>query len=346
MSLILHPDPQHPEGGYAFLELPEGSLVTEDVDLSVMDTFSSRWLTPSDPPGAPVEIGNPNWQPQEHLFGPYAVYRHDGADWVLVGPEIVNKLDEYQPLRITVAGQPYDVTWPDTLPARAGVAGLGGLQPIRQTEDPQRAELRVVSDADAGPSDSEDTRRVVPNVEPTPDLDEQVRKSGSIWMLLLLASLVGVGVVLWVFWPDPVADVAEVPAPEPTPVEIAAEELCTESGLRRLGDFAGIRAQIATCGKDVSADTALTLIEDFAAQEDADALALFGVLYDSDETAPRIETLIGLTFEADAARAAEYYARALAAGSPEADGLLTRVCRKLASEDSTLARGAYDDFCS
>jgi hypothetical protein len=341
MTLVLHADPEHPEGGYAFMELPEGSLPQDAVQLSIMDSFSSRWLTPSDRPGAPVAIGDPNWQPEEHFFGPYPVYRHDGADWVRVGPEIVNKLDEYMPLKVAVEGTGYDVTWPDFLPPRAGAAGLGGLQPIRKdVPDPE-----PVSAQPAPPPPKPRDPPDPPVAQATAAHIEEARRglgAGAIGLLLLVLVLVVAAV--WWFWPDPGSDVTDTP-PVKEETTVASAEACAARDLQGLAAFDAVHKQINRCGGKVSADLVLGLIEDFAASDDAAALLLFGKLYDGDQTEEPIETLIGLTFEADPTRAAEYYARAVAAGSTDSQPLLESVCTTLSEANSTLARGAYDDFC-
>ena len=125
MTLVVHPDPQEPAGGYAFFELPKRSLMGELAPVAIFDASGERWLGPAPEGAVPVEPGP--WQGDRHSFGPYQVYRHEGADWVRVGPEIVNRLEEYQPLKITVGMEEYSVTWPDDVPPRAGAAALGGI---------------------------------------------------------------------------------------------------------------------------------------------------------------------------------------------------------------------------
>lgn len=130
MSLKVHPDPQEPAGGYAFLELPEGSLPDDRVSVSVFDAFGERWLSRAD-----ASAGKTNWQTVPVEFGPYEVHRHQGADWVRLGPEIVDRLEEYAPLLFTVAGRSHDVIWPDDISPRARAAVLGALQPVRRIQD-------------------------------------------------------------------------------------------------------------------------------------------------------------------------------------------------------------------
>ena len=56
MGLTIHTDPQEPAGGFAFLELPGGSLGTGPVTVAVLEVYGSRWLGPSEEFGDKVEI--------------------------------------------------------------------------------------------------------------------------------------------------------------------------------------------------------------------------------------------------------------------------------------------------
>ena len=82
-----------------------------------------------------------------------------------------------------------------------------------------------------------------------------------------------------------------------------------------------------------------------AAANDPAALALFGALYDNGVTDAAIEDQIGLTFTDDPARAADYYARAIAAGSQDAPPRLQAVCRRLLLKTDTLSQSAREDHC-
>jgi hypothetical protein len=332
MKLTIHPDPQEPAGGFAFLELPGGTLGNEPVQVAVMEVYGSRWLGPSEEPGDKVAVGNANWQGERFDFGPYAVHDHDGADWVRIGPEIVNKIDEYTPLRLTVGGQLGDATWPDDVPPRAGAAVLGGLQPTARAA-PQQADAELV-----GVPPEPEPAPEPPEVTPEPDPPATPKKR-SLWWLLLILALAAGGVAIWYFYLREDTAVASGDTPVPS------EETCTRAALVALDGFEATELAIRACGDALSADTVLKIIEDAARADDPGALLLFGTLYDGAELDARIETLIGLSFDHDAAKAAEYYARARAAGSDEARDRLAATCAQLARADETLAKGAYDDFC-
>ncbi len=339
MSVTVHPDPQEPAGGFAFLELVEGSLPDEPVSVAVFDTFGERWLAPTEEPGERIEVGNANWQSDRVEFGPYDVHHHDGADWVRIGPEIVNKLEEYAPLRLFVGGLAFDVSWPDTVRPRTGAAVLGGVLPVRRKQTGQGME-RLVGKLHADPNDvpppePEEAPVVVESEEEDPI---PTSGKGSLLLpILLLVVFAILAAIAWYYWPEN----------EANDTDGQSVEACSLSSLEAVpGGFAETAKAIRECGSDVSADVALRLVEAGSEKEDADALLLFGTLYDGEELDPRVENLIGLTFDDDPAKAVEYYARAAKAGSTAAKDRLSATCERLADATATLAKGAYDDYCS
>ncbi|WP_425043966.1 hypothetical protein [Primorskyibacter sp. S87] len=331
MSLLVHPDPQHPAGGYAFLECPSGSLPDGQVTVAVFDSFSERWLAASDAPGARIAVGDPNWQTQRYEFGPYDVHRHDGADWVRVGPEIVNKLAEYTPLRLFVGPASGDVTWPDGVPPQAGFADRGAIQTVAAEPDP---EPDVIP---APPLEPQIPLEPKPEPSEAPAASEREVSATSgrrslLWPLVLLLLLLAGVAAAWLYLkePDEKNDVGDS---------------CTLSALRKISGFPEQLDVIRNCGSAVSADAALTVIEDAARKDDPAALLLFGVLYDEDQVDPKIEDLLGLSFEPNKAQAVEYYRRAVDAGAELARPPLAALCEQLQGSAATLERGAYDDYC-
>ena len=106
---------------------------------------------------------------------------------------------------------------------------------------------------------------------------------------------------------------------------------CDEAGFAsRAGE--AIEDQLAaleSCGEEVSAASRLIVLEAGARAEDGRALLLLGELYD-----PGVDTAGQPVFSrSDPAIAAEYYFRALAAGSIEAAGRLEAVCGILDPND-------------
>lgn len=341
MSLTVHPDPQHPAGGFAFLELPGGSLPDGTVMVAIQDAFGDRWLAPPGDANGGVAIAKPDWQGERHDFGPYEVHRHDGADWVRIGPEIVNRIEEYTPLRIEVNGQAYDVTWPDDVPPRAGAAASGTIRPPVAAAVAPPVPPPVSAPPALEPEPDEDPEP--PDADPDPD-PASAGSRRRIWLMLgLVLLLLAAIAAVWV-WTD--RDEPADPARPAAATPDAGDDTCTYAALAALpGGFGRAEAALRDCGARVSPETALRLIEDAAARDEAGALLLFGTLYDGDDLDPRIENLIGLSFDDDPAQAAEYYARAVAAGSEPAKDRLSATCARLAVAVTTLEKGAYDDFC-
>lgn len=361
MSLKIHPDPREPTGGYAFLEIPGGSLSGERAGVAVLEVFGGRWLAPSEAEDARIGVGNPNWQSERFEFGPYEIRRHDDADWLRIGPEIVNKIEEYTPLRISVGPVTQDVTWPDDIPPRAGAAVLGGIRATARTAGGGDEAARLVGRMMAGEPDEEDPGEASPGAEAESVQAEAAADPAAPAPTRLIVPAVIVAVLIaaalaWYFLnstDEPAgSEAAEAPAAAAETVPAPGAAVDARCGLTALaalaalaGGFAETGAAIRACGSAVSPETALRLIEDGAAAKDAEALLLFGTLYDGDELDPRIENLIGLSFADDPARAAEYYARAVQAGSEAARARLAAVCARLSGASATLARGAFDDFC-
>lgn len=329
MNLTIQPDPQEPAGGFAFLQMPHKSLGTGPVGVAVREVYGGRWLGPLQE-GGKVTVGDANWQGERHDFGPYPVHSHDGADWVRIGPEIVNKIEEYTPLQVVVGPHQVDVTWPDDVPPRAGAAVLGGLHATARTPSPETDQALVGQPKDPVP----DPDPVPP--EPPAPVDEDPPKRRPLVALLLVIFLIAGLVAVWVLFPRDDPDTTEL---------AVAPNTCTGAAITALEGFAARELAIRACGTALSADTVLAIVESGARAGDPAALLLFGTLYDGAELDARIETEIGLSFDHDAARAAEYYSRAAGAGSDVARVRLGVTCTQLAASDRTLAKGAYDDFC-
>lgn len=330
MTLTIHPDPQNPAGGYAFLELPGDSL-PDEVEVAIQDAYSGRWLHPS----ASGQEAGKRWQPQRHVFSHIPVYRHDGADWVRLGPEIVNGMTEYTPLRLSVAGQSHAAFWPDTVRPHRDIAGPGALQvvakPLRAPEP--KPEVVLPPEPPARPMEP-----VQPLEEPDAPRARAARRP--LWIFAALLALIAVAAAAWYTLSD------ETERLQPAGVTpVATRPDCTLPGLRALDGFGAQLEALRGCAPDVAPDVALNLIEDAAAADHPGALLVFGTLYDGDQLSPDIENLIGLSFADDPARAAEYYRRASDAGSETATSYLGATCARLEGSTLTLDKGAYDDYC-
>ncbi|MEX0347876.1 MAG: hypothetical protein AB3N15_00490 [Paracoccaceae bacterium] len=327
MRIKVHPDPQNPSGGFAFLELP-GDSMPDRVTMAVQDAYSERWLQ--------VDAGTgdaPNWQPQMQELGPFDIFRHDGADWLRLGPEVVNRLEEYTALQFRIDGKLYETIWPDTITPRTEKAVPGALRVTTRAQPVvEPVEIKMPPEQIEIPIETPEEEPV--EVAPKP-------RGYALWLIAVLL-LCAAGAAAWYLLAE---DTESAASEDLTPVAEASGSACALPALQALGGFDAQIAAVRDCGSDVSPDAALTLIEAAAKQGNPEALTLFGTLYDGDALAPRIENLTGLTFADDPAQAAEYYAGAVTAGSTEAEALLAATCARLDGSTLTLEKGAFDDYC-
>ena len=329
MVISISPDPAHPRGGYAAVTLPVGDAVDDAVQVIVFDNYSERYL------------GDAGWQATKVMFGPYAVERTDGIARVVIGPEIVNQIEEYANIKLTVQGISQDISWPDDIVPAPGAARIGGI--MSATAKPVPAETApVVPLPGAEPRTASgplETDTLTPAPEPLP-----VPSKGSMGTVLTTAAVIALGGAALAYWFIFMQDEPEPVSPAVSPAAVVSDP-CSADRLGALEDFAAQASALRECGANASADAALGLVERAAAQNDADALLLFGTVYDGAVSDGVIEEGIGLTFGDVPATAAEYYARAVAAGSEAAAGNLEALCARMTDMTDTLTRGAAADYC-
>ncbi|MFZ1726970.1 MAG: hypothetical protein WAU13_09985 [Albidovulum sp.] len=347
MVLRVSPDPAHPTGGYALFETPADTVTGDEVLISVFDTYSERYL------------GETDWQATSVDFGPYAVERSGDTVKIKVGPEIVNQIEEYSALRISLNGKKWNVDWPDDVIQLPGAARIG---PIYSPGEKSAA---------LGPDNLVGTRTEKPN-EPLTDKDHEDSASAApvvaenpaagsrkaLWLGLAVLIAALVAAAAWYYLTQmepapapqtpPVTEPSPEPAPETPPVPETPSNPCAPDAIAALGDqaFTAIQSQLATCGTAVSPDAALKLIETAADRNDPAALEAFAEFYDADEATNPIESVIGLHFDDTPAIAAEYYARAKEAGSETAPAKLDRLCQRMAGSPDTLAKNAVKEYCT
>lgn len=309
----IRPDPAHPHGGYAILSTGTSALPDDTVVIDVFDKFKGYYL------------GENGFQPTRNLFGPYKVVRAGGRAEVLIGSEIVNHIEEYANLRLTLGPVVADVSWPDTVLPAAGALPVGGIYVAPKPGSTLSG--AAPADKPAAPP------------QPVPEPATETGKDAKSRLPSILAGLVVLAILAggayWVFGRTP-AVVPVPPGPNP----------CSAGALATLGakGFAPVLAQLRLCGGQISVDDVLLQVEKASAAGDAVAITVFGQLYDGAQTDP-VETATGLTFDDDPARAAEYYARAKAAGGEDAGPLLAQICVRLQPLTDTLSRSAYADYC-
>ncbi|WP_425092550.1 hypothetical protein [Tropicimonas sp. S265A] len=356
----VRPDPAHPRGGYAVLSFDGASVPDESVSVDVFDLYNELYL------------GKAGWQPERHSFGPYPVDRSGGEAKVVLGPEVVDHLEEFATIRLTLGALSGDVSWPDDIvhsPKAAtsdsaikfgsGPAAPAVAAPIKLREPEPETEPEV-----ATPSQAEEDAPAAPREEVLVTQDpkqtvaeEDGDKKGGLSLPLIIGGVAVVAAIiaaLLFLMPEEDVPVAEpepapapIPEPEPIPPVAAAPDPCSDAELSAVASqgFAALGDALRGCGGSVSADVALGLVEGAVAEGDPAALAFFGTLYDSGQTDEIIENQIGLTLGDNPARAAEYYARAKDAGTAEADDLLAGVCRALLLRTDTLSISAREDHC-
>ncbi len=341
MTVTVRPDPGEPAGGYAILEMPAGALSEDSVTVTVQDAFAGKWLGPG---GA--------WQGERHAFGPCPVERDGDVIRVRIGPEIVDHVEEYATLKITLGPVSAELVWPDNVPPRPPAAAPGTIHARHRHIDAAEPAVPLTAaveeprpapePAAEGPSPQPEWDDTDDAAGPEPAPASALRRFvvPSVLALILLAAVFA---TLW-YWPDK-APAPAVPAGGISETRAVADPCAAEALISAGGGFAETGRALRACAGKVDPDTALRLIEDAAARGDGAALQLFGTLYDGEALDEPIETGIGLSFGDDPAKAAEYYARAAGAGAEAARARLAQVCGRLAQASGTLEKGAFDDYC-
>lgn len=345
MVVSITPDPKHPRGGFAALTISGAQATSDPVSLSIFNSYQQKWLGPG------------GWQPgQADLIARQA---HQDGDTLhlILGPDIVNNIEEDTPIRIEIGDNSWDTYWPDDInagPDEAVVGDIGGTGSAPDVKKPTVVKELPSDPPDPEPSLEDSSADVDTTLESnlsSQEFNKEDQKDddgkGKSRLPLILGAIAAVlvaCVALYFFVLQP----GDTEEPVQQAVVTPELDLC---GLETLSaqqgsSFADLASKIRDCGGDVSADNALLLVEKAAAANDAYALDLFGILYDNTITDAAIENTIGLTFNDDPARAADYYARAVAAGSTEAPARLQAVCRRLLLKSDTLSQSAREDHCS
>jgi hypothetical protein len=347
----IRPDPKHPRGGFAEITVQGVAPSEAPLEIAVFNAYQQKWL------------GADGWQAMRVGFPVRAQVWAGETLKVIIGPDVVNQIDDDTPLKIALGGQEWDTYWPDDInrgPDEALEGGISGAAaaaaptgPKKVTTMPKPAPIPAPL---PGPvSGTEGGLITDPIPEPGSDTDEEETEGagGSKLPLILggLAVLAAIAAAVWFFVlapdtePDPVP--VPVPVPVPAPVPVPDANACTTDALGALAGqgFAALAEQLGSCGGAVSADDALGFVERAAQAGDGDALALFGALYDSGVTVPGIEDQMGLTFSDQPGLAAGYYAQARDAGSELGTARLGAICLRLALETGTLATSAREDYC-
>lgn len=340
MSITVRPDPDHPLGGHALLVV-RGRTTQGPVSVSVLDLYEDRHLGPKGWQAAPVSLG------------PYAAYDEGDALVVPVGPEVVDHIEEYATLRLSVAGVSAELAWPETIrisPKRTVAPGeIDQTVPGREeTKTPvQKTDPPVVKTDD---EEERDRDQIIIDGEP-PIRPPGPNRLPLILAALMLLALIGGGAWWYLNQPQPVVEEAAVtpPAPEPpTPAPVATPQPVVAAGCDAAGLAAAAAlpaaegfAAVAACGAQGDAEARFRIIEAAADAGIGEAIAMIGRWWDPAEAAA-----VGSSFtRQDPGQAARYYRDAVAAGFTEAEPLLARACAALDPDTDPTHEIARDTFC-
>ncbi|MEM6563979.1 MAG: hypothetical protein AAF665_06020 [Pseudomonadota bacterium] len=326
-------DPKHPRGGYAQLRLADNAIAGESTQVAVFDNYSERFL------------GEAGWQPNKVMFGPYSIDRSAGDARIVIGPEIVNQIEEYANVKIWVGDVSQDVSWPDEVAPAPGAARIGGILTAGETARPPESALKAKI-AEPEPEMVPETETPnEPEFEPQPEPVPDGGKRG--FLVAALVALLALGGAAYWYIAQSDEDTEPVAQPQSTATPVAqSAEPCSAEALRALDGFPAQLDALRLCGPEASADVTLGLVESAVGNGDATALLLFGTVYDGQVTDSDLEDQIGFTFGDVPATAAEYYARAVEAGSDEAPERLKTLCARMSDMSDTLVQGAFADHCS
>ena len=107
----IQPDPNHPEGGFARINLDQAPAQAVET-IRVFNSYHGKWLGPD------------GWQANAYDI---PVEPSTGAATITIGPMIVNQIEEDTPIRLVINGTDYDCYWPDNINKRPEMAVIGGI---------------------------------------------------------------------------------------------------------------------------------------------------------------------------------------------------------------------------
>ena len=346
----ISPDPKHPLGGFAEFIISGINPVDQPIEISVFNSYQEKWLGPS------------GWQPNRHIFSARNVSWANNNLTLIVGPEIVNGMDEDIPIQILVNETKFETYWPNNINHGPDNAIIGDIGRSGQPERPKATQVTIKSSTDEEPetiaqlsgSDAHTNDDLNEKLEPdntqvdTKMIDGVQKKNTSLIIMLFVAALVLIVAItagIWYFLY--MYEQNENPLPPSQTNESLSE--CSQENLNHTlaaQGFAALSEQFKVCRQTISAENALGLLERAMSEKDPHALLTFGMLYDQTVFDDVLEKQIGLTFADQPPLSAEYYARALNAGSTDAQTYLTAICHRLQLMDDTLSRSAVEDYCS
>lgn len=310
--------------------MPAEDLSEDSAQVAVFDNYSERYL------------GQSGWQATQATFGPYDVVREAGQARFVIGPEIVNQIEEFANVKLIVGTIRQDISWPDDVVPAPGAAKIGGILRAAKPETALKNTLEPQEDApepDGIPEPFPEPPLAPQDPVQDDEVGEQERKFGPLIGFLVML-LLAAGISYWFLF---LQDKAVAPVARIAPAEGAGP--CSAQTLSGVSGFDAQLVALRSCGSKTDADVALGLVEAAAAAGDPKALLVFGMVYDAGADVDVIEDKVGMTFGDVPATAAEYYARAVAAGSTEAADKLASLCARMVEMTDTLTQGAVTDYC-
>ena len=344
MSLAIMRDPAKRMGGSALITLPAGDSATASVVVT-MD-------------GGASTLGPHGWQGGGHVFGPYNVESGPRGQFIRVGPEIVNQMEAYDPVEISVPERSASValSWPaDILPSPDGASG-GGVRVVGDSElagkaasskppepppqPPPPPPPTVQEPPPAAPPKPKPEPGPEPKPEPksnpeppapTPSNPKRSRSMLIVPIALALAAIIGAVIFF-----------TSTETAPPAPAMPTAD--CTRDHLRTvLRDtevtVATLRPLLTACQTANDRDLEVRVLDRLAALGDAKALNQFAEWYDP-------ATAAGTSpFTADPELAARYYKRAIDAGSADAEAKMGQLCTTLRGRPDRPAKVIVEIYC-
>ncbi|MFT6073782.1 MAG: hypothetical protein ACJAZ1_000692 [Yoonia sp.] len=323
--------------GYARLTPMVASFDQSPVYVTVLDEYLGKYLTE-----------NGHWHAQETWFGPYEI----GADKsIVIGPEIVNHIEEYKVVNITAGGLVDVMSWPDTIAISPGAKAIGVAHAdpasiIRHPDNALKGSVEIPSEPTPAPDPKRDPD---PTITPEPSSNSWK----SIVAMLALAGIVATAVYFYLdgetppIIPKPEPVIILEPEPELTLLPVPVADPCAPHQLRaETNDFAALREIITSCGGAVDAGLALNLLDQAERTGDGRAVMDFGHLYNPDHSDPLLEDQLGVELSEDRATALAYYKRALESGVSEAQTHLDDLCETLKDSTSLIEQNAHRDNCT
>lgn len=323
--------------GYARLTPMVASFDQSPVYVTVLDEYLGKYLTE-----------NGHWHAQETWFGPYEI----GADKsIIIGPEIVNHVEEYKVVNITAGGLVDMMSWPDTIAISPGAKAIGvaHADPASIIRHPDNALKGTVK------TPPKPTPALDPKLNPDPKIT--LKPSSNSWKyiftVLFIITMVATAVYFYLdretppVIPESEPVIILEPEPEFTLVPQPVADPCAPDQLSaETNDFAALREIITSCGDVVDAGLALNLLDQAERKGNGRAVLDFGHLYNPDYSDPLLEDQLGMELSEDRATALAYYKRALESEVLEAQTYLDDLCETLEDSTSLIEQNAHRDNCT